>query len=270
MLKRCVIVIPIYDEDFDSDIYRTINNTYTLYKDKYDIFFICSDKLNISKYQLYFPHIKYKFFDNIYFTSQSSYSYLMLNYLFYKEFLAYEYMLLVQTDAYIFNGYSLEYFLDKNYIILGALVGWCWGEDISKINFEMAYKNNITLYDYKQFFNNCELFLNGGLTLRKIDVLYHILKGFYQKLTNKINNPSYYFKDVNLDFCEDYQICNLLNNFNMLDNILVKDIIRFSVETNIIDYATGESNHIIDVCKDFKIVPFGAHKKYYNFIDIIK
>ena len=270
MTKKCVIIIPIYIKDFNFDTYMSINNTYTLYKDIYDIYFICSKTLNISKYKLYFPIAKYKFFDSKFFVSQPAYSYLMLNYLFYKEFLNYEYMLIVQTDAYIFNGYSLEYFMNKKYPLLGALVGWCWGENLFKHNFIYAYKNNLTLNEYLQQFNNCTLFLNGGLTLRKIDILYHILKGFYSKLINKMNDESYYFNDENLDFCEDYQIFNLLNNINVLDNLLIKDIIRFSIETNIINYPSFEKYSIIDTCKELNIIPFGAHKVQYEFIENIK
>lgn len=268
MTKKCVIIIPIYIEDFNFDTYMSINNTYTLYKDIYDIYFICSKTLNISKYKLYFPIAKYKFFDSKFFVSQPAYSYLMLNYLFYKEFLNYEYMLIVQTDAYIFNNYNLEYFINKNYVLLGALVGW--GNDIFTNNLMYGYENNLTLKEYKQKFNNNTLFFGGGLTLRKIDVLYHILKNFYSTLTNKMNNDEFYYNDIsNLNFFEDYKIFELLYNFNMLDNILFRDIIHFAIDKHLINYSADDHQHI-NLYKDLKIIPFGCHKLYYDFIDIIK
>ena len=90
--NKCVILIPIYKEKINFDEYRSIHNTINLYNDKYDIFFMCNNKLNISLYKNLF-NIGYKFFDYELFYDAGSYSDLLINRNFYKRFLNYEYMI---------------------------------------------------------------------------------------------------------------------------------------------------------------------------------
>ena len=239
----CIIIIPIYKTNLEFRRFVTIANTYNLYKDKYDIYFICGKSLDISKYKLFFPNIPYKFYNDNYFRGQDEYSELMLSSFFYEEYINYKYILIAQDDAYITNRLNLEYFLNKKYDYIGALSNIPYDLNIDDLMY--AYNNNLTLGDFNKQ-HNYHLFMNGGLSLRKTDVLYNVLKNH---------------KDVGVEW-EDDVICNILNeNNNLYNTILVKDIIYFGYE----DY-----DHItFNIYKSNNIVPFGIHNTYEQFIENI-
>lgn len=227
--STCVILIPIYKEKIDFDEYKSIHNTINLYNNVYDVYFMCNDKLNTSLYKTLFD-IDYKIFSSDLFYDSQSYSDLLINKDFYKGFLNYEYMLIAQHDAYIFNKISLEYFINKKYNYLGALCDYIYNIDASEIIknniLYNAYYNNYTVKDLRNVilkkYNisdigdiGTRLYMSGGLSLRKIDLTYYLLK-----------KEQFWF------WAEDVKICHLLDKYNLLDNILVKDIIKFSVEND--------------------------------------
>lgn len=252
--NKCVILIPIYKEKINFDEYRSIHNTINLYNDKYDIFFMCNNKLNISLYKNLF-NIGYKFFDYELFHDAGSYSDLLINRNFYKRFLNYEYMLIAQHDAYIFNKYNLEYFMNKKYSYLGALFMTYNIENTLEIKLlQEAFNNNYTVKQLKDIISTrynikyninfeCTLGMSGGLSLRKIDLIYHLLK-----------------EETDWFWAEDLKLCSILDKRNLLDNILVKDIINFSME----------NEKYIDFYKENKIIPYSVHgifdSFYYNHV----
>ena len=251
--NKCVILIPIYKEFINFDEYRSIQNTINLYNDKYDIFFMCNNKLNISFYKNIF-NIDYKIFDYNLFHDAHSYSALLMNRFFYKQFLNYEFMLIAQHDAYIFNTYSLEYFMNKNYPYLGALFKLYDLENLLEIEFiNDAFNNNYNVKDLKKIifekyntnFNyciDCTLGMSGGLSLRKIDVIYHLLK-----------------QNLEWHWAEDLKICSMLDTHNLFDNILIKDIINFSME----------NEKYLDFYKEHNILPYSVHGiPYYFFMNM--
>lgn len=104
-MKACII-IPIYKPFRKLDVYElaSLTQAYTLLT-PYKIYLICSSQFDISEYEnhalsydvkahiMRFPP---KYFENI-----RGYNLLMLASRFYRVFLAYQYMLIYQTDAYV-------------------------------------------------------------------------------------------------------------------------------------------------------------------------
>ena len=82
------------------------------------------------------------FFDGKYFRNIESYCELMLSTFFYELFKEYDYMLIAQLDAYIFED-KLDYFMDMGYDYIGCL--------------------HTTPHTGNELING-----NGGLSLRKI------------------------------------------------------------------------------------------------------
>lgn len=242
--NKCVILIPIYKEKISFDEYRSILNTYNLYNDKYDIFFMCDTDLNTHNYDKLF-NIKYKRHN---FKNASQYSFLLLNANFYKEYLQYEYMLIIQPDAYIFNGNLLEYYINKGYPYIGAIFkiyGIYWDDDNETLKtiteiIDSLYVNNGSIKDLSNLINNNSIGMNGGLSLRRIDLLYHLLKN----------------KEFAL--AEDDEICHIMSELHLFDNMLIKDIINFSIEL---------AFH--DIYKKYNIIPFGSHGMGHYFIENI-
>jgi len=249
--NKCVILIPIYKEKICCEEYMIISNIIKIFNDKYDIFFMCSNELNTYNYDKLF-NIKYRKYN---YNNIDQYSQILLNKNFYKEYLQYDYMLISQHDSYIFNENLLEYYINKKYPYIGALfnifsylcidfhIHW----DLINKTIEYLYLNNGCVKDLKNVMSTVKvnrtefnyLGMNGGLSLRRIDLLYNLLNKY------------------NLCGIEDQEISKLLYNLKLFDDMLIKDIINFSS----IDYYT------LDIYKKYNIIPFGSHKTYKDFIE---
>ena len=173
--KDVCIVIPIYKDNINNklteDEIDSIMNTIHLMKN-YDIYFLCNENLNT----LWYKKIKSNSQPNIYFKyynfrNRDEYSDMCLDYNFYKMFYDHEYMLICQTDAWIFKD-ELLYWCNKGYDYIGAPVIIEKTHDL--INFFNKYLN----YDYNNIqingHINGHIFYNGGFSLRNIKSLYKI------------------------------------------------------------------------------------------------
>lgn len=112
------------------------------------------EKLDLSEYKSCFLDSRVDFcvryFNEQYFDSVKSYNELMLSVDFYRSFREYQYMLIYQLDAFVFED-QLEYWCNKGYDYIGA--PWI------KAN--------------KKFHPTCG---NGGFSLRKIDSFIQLLE----------------------------------------------------------------------------------------------
>lgn len=90
-------------------------------------------------------------------SSISEYNKLMMSKLFYKKFIEYDYILIVQTDAIIFDN-ELDFWISKNYSYIGAP----WFEGMSKPEKPLSFVG----------------VGNGGFSLRKVNDAIAVLSGF--------------------------------------------------------------------------------------------
>ena len=128
-MKRLIIVIPIYNRQPSKIEEASLEQIAKVMDwDKYDMRLICPDKFTDSDimtyarllhvpYDVYMQHMRY---DDDYFSSQKAYSRLMKNNDLYKSFRGYEYMLLVQTDAWILSLDNIEKWMDRGFDYVGA------------------------------------------------------------------------------------------------------------------------------------------------------
>ena len=115
--KFC-IVIPIYNETPDIIEDFSLNRLSKVIGDKYDIFYIKAKGFNSEPYQKILKGNDVEF-DPSYFESPSTYSQLLISHKFYNYFLDYEYMLIYQTDCYIFED-DIEKWCNMGYDYIGA------------------------------------------------------------------------------------------------------------------------------------------------------
>ncbi|MDD3511336.1 MAG: DUF5672 family protein, partial [Fermentimonas sp.] len=116
-VKDCVIIIPVYKSLEVNDriaIKQAINMTPGV-----DKTFIMPDNLPIDESFSEFSNFSVERFENHYFTGKMSYNRLMLSINFYKRFIDYKYMLIHQTDVFLFKP-DLQYWCNKNYDYIGA------------------------------------------------------------------------------------------------------------------------------------------------------
>ncbi len=236
--KDVCVVIPIYKDNINNpllyDEVDSILNTILKLKDN-DIYLLYDPSLNISFYKK-FTQYKNIYFKTFSFKNRNEYSNMCLNYRFYEMFNNYKYMLICQTDAYIFNN-ELLYWCNKGYDYIGAL--GLFTEIYPKLKGNWGDENVGNIYDYKYFV------MNGGFSLRNIQSMYNLCYNHKDKLKNETFN-------------ED---CVIFWNYkNELNIPSLEEAIKFSAENQ--TYAFYP--------KYYNKLPFGCHTRNtkYKLFDI--
>ncbi len=111
------IIIPIYQEKLSANEEISLSQAMTILG-HHPILIIKPNSLNINYLQDKYPRIKFESFDDSYFKSTISYNRLMLSEEFYSRFLAYEFMLIYQLDAFVFRD-ELDYWCNQGYDYIG-------------------------------------------------------------------------------------------------------------------------------------------------------
>lgn len=117
MNNEIAIVIPIYTLKFNKYEEISLKQCIKVLK-SYNLFFVGPNWLKAQCEKRY-KDIGYKEFDDSYFTSTKMYSRLCLEEKFYNEFIDYEYILIYQLDAFVFED-QLKEFIYENYDYIGA------------------------------------------------------------------------------------------------------------------------------------------------------
>ena len=164
---RCCIVIPLVNEVFTPQEIIAIQSLRRLDK-QYPIYCIGTKdvfELNIMLLKSRLPdwEIGFVSFDARYFKSVQTYSHLLMTSHFYTQFIAFEYLLVFQTDAMIVRG-DLTKFIQLDKVYIGAP----WID-----------KNRAT---------QKLLIGNGGLSLRKVDYFIEVTR------LNSISLSKWWFK----------------------------------------------------------------------------
>ncbi len=208
--NKCIIVVPVYHNVPDELEQLSLKQLDKIVLD-IDIYLIGPNNINYEEYSKLFSnnYVMFKKFDNKYFESQQSYSSLCLEYdfynYFYNSFSQYEYMMIYQTDCWIFRN-EIKKFCEMGYDYIGAPIyssGSNWPG-----------------------FNNCSrpIVGNGGLSLRKISTM--------KKLTDKNGYLYNKYKDEWNDVkYEDMFICDVLAHdiyINIPDYRIAE---QFSIDT---------------------------------------
>lgn len=197
------VVIPIYKEKPDEDDVLSIRQAFKILE-RYPITFVCPQNLDTKNYQN-FGEAVFETFDDKYFKSIYGYNQLMLSVDFYKRF-AREYILIYQTDAYIFKD-NLEFWCGKDYDYIGApwirsqehipLIKKIWDSTICWLKALINYRGNQkTQKDKSLLYNEVG---NGGLSLRKRESFIKILSALSKQVEiylKPINKSAFYAEDV--------------------------------------------------------------------------
>ena len=171
--KKCIVVIPVYTSLKKREQYVIQNAIETL--TNFDVVFICPRSFLIAETYDAFSGTPFIRFDDKYFASKDSYNLLMLLPDFYQTFQDYEYILIHQTDAFVFRN-ELQKWCDDGYDYVGAT--WYRPQKLKARRYRMfmgtyfsfLYKPQRAL-DYVKD-NNVG---NGGLSLRKVSTFIQVL-----------------------------------------------------------------------------------------------
>lgn len=249
-MNTVAIVIPCYKERPNDIEIASIKQCYNVLGN-HSIFFVVPDGLKMDYYeQCLGKQVDYVSFAPHFFTSIEEYSELLKYNLFYKAFSNYKYILIYQTDAWVFRD-ELLYWCQKGYDYIGAP----WFEDFS------SHEEGKELWSVG----------NGGFSLRKVVTfdritrptfkvksLKHILKDERHKKGGLLrcllfalgfrNTISYYSKEY-WGFPEDCYFCHVLGPYIHLNTATPEEALAFAFEKS--PAYLFELNH--------QVLPFGCH-----------
>lgn len=118
----CVVVIPIYKNVPTRVESASIRQTFRILG-KHDIVFVTHEDCQVDEYEKIVAGehgtMRTEFFNKGYFDSVAHYSDLCFSEEFYLRFKDYEYMLICQTDAWVFRD-ELDYWCSRSYDYIGA------------------------------------------------------------------------------------------------------------------------------------------------------
>jgi hypothetical protein len=174
--EKVTVIIPFYRADISAYEAIAIEQCYKVLSN-YPIIAIKPQSLVLPAEVQKYPFTKILSFDDSFFKGIGGYNALMLSASFYKEFLDYEYMLIHQLDAFVFDD-RLSYWCNQHYDYIGA--PWlkdCDHPDIIKtvkstIQYYFHTRYNIqkngkpTRYQYENRVGN------GGFSLRRVNKFY--------------------------------------------------------------------------------------------------
>ena len=118
MKNTAAVIIPIYQAHLAPFEKISLDRCFEVLGHHTTIF-IAPKGLDISLYSQNYPNAEFIFFDSKYFSSIKSYSCLMTRPLFYKCFLNFRYILICQTDVFVFRD-ELKRWCAMNYDYIGA------------------------------------------------------------------------------------------------------------------------------------------------------
>lgn len=169
-----IILIPVYKNTFEPFEIKSLESV-AKHLSEYTLCFIVPQDLNLSPISEIFPDLRFTVerFPNDYFYSIDSYSRLLMSPLFYKRFLNYKYILICQTDVYIFKN-ELAYWIVQDYDYIGA--PWLDSKNIFFYHTFRKYFNLLlkTLGLKHRGFDHINKVGNGGFSLRKTQTFYDI------------------------------------------------------------------------------------------------
>jgi len=179
MKNNVVVVVPIYKATLNPLEEVSLKQCKNILGN-YDIVIVAPEGLDISFYRELYPYFSFLFLSKHHFESTISYSNLLLSSFFYENFKKYDYMLIYQMDAYVFED-ELVKWCQKGYDYIGAP----WILDSSQEKSRLHYKEAInSRFDILRFIKRNlnfskgkKIFVgNGGFSLRKVSTFISISK----------------------------------------------------------------------------------------------
>ncbi|MCU0772562.1 MAG: hypothetical protein MUE94_12465 [Verrucomicrobia bacterium] len=155
--SRVAVVIPTYRSDLKPLEVQAVRQAVTVLG-AYDFWLAAPKGLNTDQWKEWLPRIQICEFDPYFFSTYRAYSHLCRTEQFYARLSAYDYMLIYQTDAYVFRDELLDW-CSRGYDYVGA----------PNLNYEFrthSKKRWTQWWIWRPFLSKVG---NGGFSLRKVE-----------------------------------------------------------------------------------------------------
>ena len=194
---QAIIVIPIYTTRLDSRERASLQQCFDVLK-SYSRCFVKPQSLDIEPLMHDYPADRIVSFPDDYFKDIAAYNRLMMSPVFYESFVQWDYMLIFQTDAWIFSDRLAEW-CSKGYDYIGA--PW-----IPKTKYDKLYYRIFTACkrfycrisgasDYSRIYYHVG---NGGLSLRRPRIFAQIAREMAPAISQYLAHPGtdFYNEDI--------------------------------------------------------------------------
>lgn len=246
----CAVIIPVYKslDEMERKVLRQLNKMTLGFR---KVFVAPQDFIFDSSFNE-FDSYAVEYFLSDYFRSIEGYNKLMLSEEFYTRFLDYEYILIHQTDAYLFKD-ELSYWCQTGYSYIGA--PWYFPELTWKDMMIIYVKTRIMYFHYADEHLRDILHYNkvgnGGLSLRNVNTFLRVLQKSKPQKINKYRNNTHYV--YNEDVFWGIEAPNILKEYRLPT---LKEAMRFSLELH-----AEKASQIIGG------LPFGCHAFQKHSVD---
>lgn len=186
--RNVAIVTPLHKEVYKQLELQSLRQCLEVFYD-YDKFLVLPYGLSTLRIDHLLEPFERIYFPKLHFDSLSAYNRLLLSPKFYSMFSNYDYILIYQTDAFVFED-KLEYFIDLNYDYYGA--PWLGGVKVPRWQFHgislLSWFLPVLKTHYLCYVGN------GGFSLRRISSTISVLEATC-RFTAKtwLNNEDYFF-----------------------------------------------------------------------------
>jgi len=245
--NKVAIIIPLYKDQISAYESIALQQCFKILSN-YPVIVIKPESLILPASITQYPFFNTVSFNDEYFKDIQGYNRLMLDSVFYEQFLNYEYILIHQLDAFVFKD-ELNYWCSQGIDYVGA--PWMRVKEypnfikagVSKGLQYFARRYNIKkhgLPSKKQFDNNVG---NGGFSLRRVKVFYDICISYRDKIAEYNDKTTHHYnEDVfwGIELNRKHKVLNIPG---------YKQALRFAIEL-----APERSFKINN-----NVLPFGCH-----------
>lgn len=194
-MKKAIVVVPIYKTDLDDNEMLSLKRSIKILH-QHPFAIACPDHLDITPLNSILAPAHYTIhrFEDSLFKGIAGYNKLMLSEVFYNSFSDYEYILLCQTDVFVFED-QLNYWCNKGYDYIGA--PWIASKQTAITKLLLNINNS-----FKKKKKTTEHFFkvgNGGFSLRKTATMQKITSEQKDKIQHALDNPnelSHHVEDI--------------------------------------------------------------------------
>ena len=178
-MKKVCIIVPYHKNEFGFYDKISVQQLFQV-MDTYPIVFACPKGVD-PREEFFVPGSKIIFFETEHFESADGYNSLCLSSSFYERFLDYEYILIAQTDSFVFQDRLMEW-CEYAYDYVGApwtfeLSGYPWLSNALPLLHRHKFLSPLRRFSRKQF-----LVGNGGFSLRKTKTFYRFAMEYSQHI----------------------------------------------------------------------------------------
>ena len=198
-VKQAAVVIPFYRDTITPYEAIALQQCFKVLAN-HPIIAIKPNQLTLPPEVQAYPFTEVVNFEDSYFKNIEGYNALMLSPQFYEAFLGYQYILIHQLDAFVFED-KLSYWCDQNYDYIGAP----WLRDCDHPDLFKAVKSNLKYYFHIRYdirkdgvptkYQWENQVGNGGFSLRRVQKFHDLSISLKSKIDEYLQETSYHFNE---------------------------------------------------------------------------